>query len=159
MTIRVPVVKIQMVRERTMPYEESALISSPDEAAQLMRAYLGDADREHFVVLMLNTKHRVNAIHTVSVGSISATIVHPREVLKVAILSNAAAIVVGHNHPSGDPKPSEEDLSITQRLVQACRIIGIELLDHVVVGNDRHISFRERGLLDFQPESASTIKG
>lgn len=157
MAIRVPVVKIQMVRERTMPYEESALISSPDEAVQLIRAYLGDADREHFVVLMLSTKHRVNAIHTVSVGSINATIVHPREVLKVAILSNAAAIVVGHNHPSGDPKPSEEDLSITERLLQACRIMGIELLDHVVLGENRHISFRESGLLAFASGSATKL--
>lgn len=148
MTVRVPIVKIQIVKERTLPYQESVHISSPEEAAQLIRAYLGEADREHFVVLMLSTKHRVNAIHTVSVGSINATIVHPREVLKAAILSNAAAIVVAHNHPSGDPTPSEDDLSVTKRLLQACRIVGIDLLDHVVVCEDRYVSFRERGLFD-----------
>ncbi len=155
MAVRVPVIKIQIVKERTMPYQESINIGSPFDAAQFIRTYIGEADREHFVVLLLNTKHRINAIHTVSVGSLSATIVHPREVLKAAILANAAALVVGHNHPSGDPTPSQEDVSVTHRLLQASAIMGIELLDHVIVCEDRHMSFKERGFLDMIAKSES----
>ena len=104
----------------------------------------GQADREHFIVLCLDTKHNITAVHTASIGSLNAAIVHPREVVKVAILATAAAVIVAHNHPSGDPTPSEEDIALTERLVSAGRILGIEVLDHLVLGDQRFVSLRER---------------
>ena len=100
-----------------------------------------------FVVLLLDHKNRVTGIDVVSIGSLSASLVHPREVFKAAVLANAAAILVLHNHPSGDPKPSEEDVKITARLAEAGGILGIPLLDHVVVAADGYTSFAEMGNL------------
>lgn len=105
-------------------------------------------DRETFVALYLNTKNRVIKKEVVSYGSLNANIVHPREVYKEAILNSAAHVVVAHNHPSGDPSPSKEDLDITERLCKAGEVIGISLLDHVIVGEDgQFYSMKERGNL------------
>lgn len=105
-------------------------------------------DRETFVVLYLNTKNRVIKKEIVSYGSLNATIVHPREVYKEAILNSAAHVVVAHNHPSGDPTPSNEDLEITEKLYKAGEVIGISLLDHVIIGEEgQYYSFKERGNL------------
>ena len=101
----VPIYKISLVREgRVACYEQQ--IRSSANASTILQTYLADVDREHFVVLLLNQKNRVIGVHTVSVGSLSASIVHPRETFKAAILANAAAIICGHNHPSGDCQPS-----------------------------------------------------
>jgi DNA repair protein RadC len=105
------------------------------------------AKREHFVVLLLNARHEVEAIETISIGSLNASIVHPREVFKPAILQSAASVVLCHNHPSGDPEPSEEDLSITRRLVEAGELVGIGVLDHVIIAKRGVTSFRARQLL------------
>src|SRR6185503_4763571 len=105
------------------------------------------AKREHFVVLLLNARHEVEAVETVSIGSLNASIVHPREVFLPAVLASAASIVLCHNHPSGDPEPSEEDLSITRRLVQVGDLLGIGVLDHVIVAKRGVVSFRSRQLL------------
>lgn len=103
-------------------------------------------DRETFVALYLNTKNRVIKKEIVSYGSLNANIVHPREVYREAILSSAAHVVVAHNHPSGDPTPSREDLEITEKLYLAGKVIGIDLLDHVIVGEDGYFySMKERG--------------
>src|SRR5205085_7409354 len=110
--------------------------------------YLADTDREHFVILMLDQKNQVIGINTVSIGSLTASIVHPRECFKPAILSNAASIICGHNHPSGDPQPSREDRALTTRLVEAGRLLGIQVLDHIIVGRDTYMSFADEGLLD-----------
>jgi len=149
MTYRLNVVTLKMVRERTLPSEVKK-VGSPDDAVTIFAAYLDGADREHFVAMYLDTKHQVTALHTVSIGSLNATVVHPREVFKGALLANAAALVVAHNHPSGDPTPSEEDVQVTNRLAAAAKVLGIELLDHVVLGHQCHVSFRERGLLGFE---------
>lgn len=146
MTYRLKVVTLTMVRDHTLASDVKK-IGSPADAAAVLFHYLEGADREHFVALYLDTKHCITAVHTVSIGSLNATIVHPREVYKAALLANAAAVIVGHNHPSGDPTPSEEDLNVTKRLVEAGRILGIECLDHVVLGDRRFVSFRERGFL------------
>jgi DNA repair protein RadC len=107
-----------------------------------------DVDREHFVVLMLDQKNKVVGIHTVSVGSLTASIVHPREMYKVAILSNAASLICGHNHPSGDCQPSREDRALTTRLVEAGKLLGIAVLDHIIIGGEgRYFSFADEGLL------------
>ena len=102
------------------------------------------ADAVH---LLLNTKNQVLAIETVSVGSLNSSIVHPREVFKNPLKRSAAALVLVHNHPSGDPAPSREDLDVTKRLVEAGKILGIEVLDHIIIGDQRYISLKEEGLI------------
>ncbi|MEK7331062.1 MAG: JAB domain-containing protein, partial [Candidatus Eisenbacteria bacterium] len=108
---------------------------------------LARARREHFVVLLLNARHELQCRETVSIGSLNASIVHPREVFLPAILHSAASVVLVHNHPSGDPEPSEEDLSITRRLVEVGELVGIGVLDHVIVASRGSVSFRTRQLL------------
>jgi len=105
------------------------------------------ARKEHFVALLLNARHEMQRRETVSIGSLNASIVHPREVFQPAILHSAASIVLVHNHPSGDPEPSEEDLSITRRLVQVGDLVGIAVLDHVIVAARGVVSLRSRQLL------------
>lgn len=144
---RIEVVKVQVVREKIMYYEGSKCIRSPKDAVDVLREYIGNEDREHFVVMMLSTKNVVNAIHTASIGSLNSAIVHPREVFKAAIVNNASSIIVGHNHPSGDPTPSPEDVEVTKRLRDAGEVVGIDLLDHVIVGDGRFYSLKERGLI------------
>jgi len=106
-----------------------------------------DADKEHFVLLALNNKNRVNGFKVISTGSLTASLVHPREVWRSALSLCAAAVVFVHNHPSGDPAPSAEDQDITRRLKETGDVLGIRVLDHVVLGQDRCFSFNDRGLL------------
>lgn len=122
-----------IVRESLCSYA----VSSPDEAARLLQRLIGGADREHFVALYLDAKHKVTHAHVVSVGTTSSTLVHPREVFKAALLANATAIITGHNHPSGDVTPSSEDHVVTERLQAAGELLGITLLDALVVGPGR----------------------
>lgn len=102
-------------------------------------------DREHLLVVMLDASNRVVGMETVSVGDLTSSIAHPREVFKPCIRRNAAAVALAHNHPSGDPVPSEDDLAITERLIAAGRLLGIEVLDHVILSDDRYISLRQAG--------------
>jgi DNA repair protein RadC len=108
---------------------------------------LREADRERFIALYLDARRRVLRRRLVSIGTLTASLVHPREVLGPALRIRAAALVVVHNHPSGDPEPSPEDCALTDRLRDGCRLLGLELLDHVVVARDGFVSLRERGLL------------
>ena len=117
------------------------------EAAALLDAVLCEEATEVFAILCLNTKHRLIAYHVVSRGALDAAIVHPREVFKAALLANAAAIIAAHNHPSGDPTPSPDDMALTNRLAAAGALIGVPLLDHIIVGDEQHYSFRENGHL------------
>ncbi len=122
-------------------------VRGPDDVVAIIGRKLQAEAREHFVVLLLNARHECTAVETVSIGSLNASIVHPREVFRPAVLASAASIIVVHNHPSGDPEPSEEDISITRRLVQAGEILGIGLLDHIVVARRGVVSLRARGLV------------
>ena len=122
-------------------------IRGPDDVARLVGRKLRKEPREHFLVLLLNARHEVMGQETVSIGSLNASIVHPREVFRPAVLASAAAIVLVHNHPSGDPEPSEEDLAITKRLVEAGELLGISVLDHVIVAGRGVVSLRARQLL------------
>ena len=122
-------------------------IRGPDDVAAFVGPKLRKELREHFLVLLLNARHEVMAKETVSVGSLNASIVHPREVFKPALLASAASIVLCHNHPSGDPEPSEEDLTITKRLVEAGELLGIGVLDHVIIAERGVVSLRSRQLL------------
>ncbi|HBZ09098.1 MAG TPA: DNA repair protein RadC [Bacillus bacterium] len=116
-----------------MELDNEMVIGSPEEAAKVAASFICDEDREIFLVLCLNTKKKVVAIHRCHVGSLNASIVHPREVFKAAIMNNAASIIAAHQHPSGDVTPSLEDMKVTMRLDEAGKILGIELLDHVIV--------------------------
>ena len=122
-------------------------LSTPAASAAALAALLQDEPGEVFAILCLSTKHRVIAYHEVSRGTLDATLVHPREVFTAALLSNAASIILTHNHPSGDPTPSPDDQQLTRRLVDAGRLIGVDVLDHIIVGDGRYFSFREGGCL------------
>lgn len=144
---RVDIVSIKMVKEKSISYENRK-ISSPDDAQYLCRRFLDELDREQLIVVSLDTKNQPTSINVASIGSLNSSIVHPREVFKVAILSNANSIIIAHNHPSGDPTPSKEDISITQRLKEAGKLIGIDLIDHIIIGEEkRFISLKEKGLV------------
>jgi DNA repair protein RadC len=149
-THQVPIYRVALVREGTLPCEDDR-IRSALMASRLLHTYLRDADREHFVVILLDQKHGVIGINTVSIGSLSGSTVHPREVFKPAILANAAAIICGHNHPSGAPNPSQDDRAITHKLVQAGKLLGIDVLDHVIIGAEGcYFSFADEGLIDMR---------
>ena len=122
------------------------VISSPEDVDGLLRGRIANLDRENFVVVLLNTKNEVLGFPTVSVGTLSASLVHPREVFKPAIRASAAGVVLAHNHPSGRVGPSREDREVTRRLREASEIIGIEVLDHVILG-DGYFSMKEHGIL------------
>ena len=132
---RMNIVSIKMVREATMLYDIRK-ITSPTDAVEIGKRFLEDSDREQLLVCCLDTKNQPVALNVVSVGSINSSIVHPREVFKAAILSNAASIILYHNHPSGDPTPSKEDINITNRLKECGKLMGVELIDHIIIGSD-----------------------
>lgn len=122
-------------------------IRLPRDVAQIMIPEMRYLTQEHFVCLFLNTKNRIIGKQTIFVGSLDASIVHPREVFKEAIKRSSAAVICLHNHPSGDPSPSREDIEVTRTLSKAGELVGIALLDHVIIGDDRYISLKEEGYL------------
>ena len=129
--------EIHMIREVAIRYvgarrRAPAKITSPDQVADYLRRRIRDDAREHFVAIYLDGRHRPIADSIVSIGTATASLVHPREVFQPAIALGACALLIGHNHPSGDPAPSAEDLEVTKRLAEAGRILGVTLLDHVV---------------------------
>jgi DNA repair protein RadC len=137
-------IRWQMVREDGP--EGPWFRDAGDVATYLIRQGYADRDREAFIVLLLDVKHRVIAEEVVTIGILDGSLIHPREVFKAAVAGSAAGIVLAHNHPSGDPKPSGEDLATTKRLVEAGKILGIPVVDHVIVGSTgAHFSFREGG--------------
>ena len=143
---RVPRYQVQLVREGSLAtsyprFSNSKLISD------WLRPMALSCDRENFWVLTLDSKNRLIGMHTVSTGSASMSIVHPREVAKTAILQNAAAIVCLHNHPSGDPAPSREDREVTERLQRVMRDLGVRFLDHIIIGEADYFSFADAGYL------------
>ena len=122
-------------------------IKSPDDVVNLVAEEMRYLDREHFKTVLLNTKNHVLELYLVSVGSLNASLVHPRELFKRAVVKSAAGIILVHNHPSGDPEPSAEDKEITMRIIEAGEIIGIDVLDHIVIGDGKYVSLRQRGLM------------
>ena len=122
-------------------------IRSPEDAAGLVMEEMRHLDREHFRAILLNTKNQVIATDNVSVGTLNSSAVHPRELFRNAIKRSAAALILLHNHPSGDPAPSREDIDITGRLVQTGKIVGIEVLDHVIIGDNKFTSLKAEGLI------------
>ena len=129
------------------PEAPAKTMDSVDAAAELLRPHLLEKKKEHFVALLLDNRHRLIRLSPIAVGSLSATLVHPRELFKEAIAASAAAVIVAHNHPSGDPTPSEQDVELTARLVEAGALIGIEVLDHLILGADGVVSLRAEGVI------------
>lgn len=139
------------VRECPTP-ESMSFCEKPQQAADYWRLHieshpLFDPERECFVVLILNTKMRIRGHNFVSTGLLNECAVHPRDVFRVAVLSAAYGVVLMHNHPSGEPNPSQADRSITKRLVAGAEILGIAVMDHVIIGHQRHCSLREMGII------------
>ncbi|WP_461207233.1 RadC family protein [Clostridium sp. DL1XJH146] len=122
-------------------------INSPSDAANMLMEDMRYLKEEHLKVVMLNTKNIVISVKDVSVGSLNSSIVHPREVFSEAIKRLSASIIVCHNHPSGDPTPSKEDIDVTYRLDKSSKILGIDLLDHLIIGDGKYVSLKERGIL------------
>lgn len=144
---KIQIVAIKMVKDKNLMVEKNK-ISSPKDGFEIIAKYLEGADREYLVVMTLDTKNIVNSISTVSIGSLNSSIVHPREVFKTAILSNAASIIIAHNHPSSaELEPSREDINVTNRLKECGKLLGIELLDHLIIGDNTFISLKERGIV------------
>lgn len=122
-------------------------LDSPKTVANFLYEHFRDSFKEEFCILLLNTKNHVIAVQTVSIGTLNQSLVHPREVFRYAILKNANSIILSHNHPSGDPTPRREDILVTERLIKAGEYIGIKVIDHIIVGNARYISLREKDLI------------
>lgn len=126
---------------------DSPTISSPQDVADHCQ-YMNLLEEEHFVLLLLNTKNRITHTFTLTKGTLNVTVIHPRDVFATAIKHKANAIIAVHNHPSGDPTPSPEDISMTHRLSETGKVVGIELLDHIVIANGSHHSMREWSQLE-----------
>lgn len=126
--------------------EERFQIRSPADAAQLLMAEMSHLEQEHLRVLCLDTKNRIQKVHTVYIGSVNTSAVRIGEIFKEPIRLNSTSVIVAHNHPSGDPNPSPEDVLVTRQIVDAGKLLDIETLDHLVIGQGRYVSMRERGL-------------
>ncbi|WP_226036535.1 RadC family protein [Aquibacillus saliphilus] len=127
--------------------QERYVIRSPEDGADYVMEEMRGLKQEHFVCLFLNTKNQILHRQTIFIGSLNASIVHPREVFREAVKRSAASIICAHNHPSGDPSPSQEDIHVTKRLSECGKIIGIEVLDHLVIGDHKFVSLKEKGYL------------
>lgn len=139
--------ELKVVRERRPGYGSRRQVTSARDVYDAFHERFECADREEFLAVFLDGKGRTMGFHVVSVGTLTASLVHPREVFKAAIIANAASLILVHNHPSGDPDPSPEDVALTSRLKSAGELVGIRILDHVVIGDGNYRSFSDSGLL------------
>jgi len=147
----ISVYRVSLVRDEHIKFEQARL-NNASEAQSIIRKLIeerGQPDREQFCILLLDTKNKIIGLNIVSTGGLSSATVHPREVLKPAILANAAAIILAHNHPSGELTPSPEDKAITKRIIQASDIMGITIHEHLIIsmGDERYFSFADQGLI------------
>ena len=144
---RIHILSLKLVREGSILYQ-TRRISSPKDAVGIGQQFLEDADREQVIVCCLDTKNQPLSISVVSMGILNSSLIHPREIFKTAILTNAASLILYHNHPSGETEPSKEDINITKRIKEAGVLMGIELIDHIIIGPEgRFLSLKEEGLL------------
>ncbi|WP_121611546.1 RadC family protein [Mesobacillus foraminis] len=132
-------------RLATHTHDDRYVIRSPEDGAKYLMNDMRFLSQEHFVCLYLNTKNQVIHRQTIFIGSLNASIVHPREVFREAVRRAAASVICAHNHPSGDASPSREDIEVTKRLVECGKMIGIELLDHLIIGDNKYVSLKEKG--------------
>ncbi|MDD3307681.1 MAG: DNA repair protein RadC [Acetobacterium sp.] len=144
---RIQILSLRLVREGSILYQ-TRKISSPKDAVGIGQQFLEDADREQVIVCCLDTKNQPLSISVVSMGILNSSLIHPREIFKTAILTNAASLILYHNHPSGETEPSTEDINITKRIKEAGVLMSIELIDHIIIGSEgRYLSLKEEGLL------------
>ncbi|WP_404404119.1 DNA repair protein RadC [Jeotgalibacillus malaysiensis] len=134
-------------RIANITFEDRFTIRSPEDGATFLMNEMRFLTQEHFVALYLNTKNQIIHQQTIFIGSLNSSIVHPREVFKEAFKRSAASIICAHNHPSGDPSPSKEDIDVTRRLVECGKMIGIEVLDHLIIGEKKYVSLKEKGYM------------
>ena len=127
--------------------EDNIRISCPNDIADLLMEEMRYLKKEYFKIAILDTKNQIITIENISIGNLNSSIVHPREVFNRAIKRSANSIILVHNHPSGDPTPSSEDINITNRLIEAGNILGIKVLDHIIIGDNKYISFRQRNII------------
>jgi DNA repair protein RadC len=125
---------------------EKPSVKTPDQVVSLVRSRLRGKKKEYFLALLLDTRGQLIKISEISVGSLDTSIVHPREVFKEAVSASAASVILVHNHPSGDPEASEDDIELTKRLAEAGEIMGVDVLDHVIIGDKQHLSLKGKGL-------------
>ncbi len=143
--------RVTLVKDRQLPFESCRLQNSA-QAQPLIKSLIlthGQPDREQFCVLMLNAKNEIIGLNIVSTGDLSSATVTPRELLKPAILTSSSALILAHNHPSGDVSPSQDDLAVTKRIVHACKIMGICVHEHLIISmfDDRYYSFADNGII------------
>lgn len=143
---KIDVVKVYVKKEQSLQIEKD-VIKKPEQVFEVVKNFLGEVDREHLIVIVLDVKNKINSISVASVGTLNSSIVHPREVFKTAILANGASIILAHNHPSGDTSPSKDDINITTRIKECGVLMGIELLDHVILGDEKFISLKNEGII------------
>lgn len=143
---RVNIVSVRLVKEASMLYKKRR-VGSPSDGYKIFKEFLEDLDREAFIVLSLDNKNQPVSINLAHLGNINSSIVSMPCIMRAAILSNAASIMVAHNHPSGDVEPSSSDRTTTLRLVEVCELMGINFLDHLIIGHDSYVSLREEGFI------------
>ena len=146
MAYRLPRYRVTLVREGSVSNSNNH-IRTPQDVMDVLSTEYDNAVVEMAQMLALDTKNKIIGIFTISTGSLNASIIHPRDIFQRAILSNAASVILAHNHPSGDPTPSSEDTELTKKLVDAGKILDIPILDHVVIGEGKFVSLKERGII------------
>ncbi len=144
---QLPLITTRLVCETHLPFSDRIQVSIPADVAPILMDYFRDKDREEFLIVLLNTANVVVGLSQISVGGLAASIVEPRQVFKVAVLANAAALILAHNHPSGNVEPSREDIRITRQLVEAGQLMGIPVHDHLIIAGATYTSLAERGLM------------
>ena len=145
------VINLKLIKNKKIMEGIDKAMTNPGIFARVLKSILKtykvtDREKEHFWCIGLNTRNNIKYIDLVSLGTLNSSLVHPREVFRLAIYKGVSVLIIGHNHPSGDPAPSNEDIKITQRLIEAGRIIGIEVLDHVIIGGTGYYSLKEHGI-------------
>jgi DNA repair protein RadC len=149
---RVPRYRVTLVRDGSAKWETYPRFANSREIFAALKDEMATYDREKFFIFTLDCKNKLIGCHEISVGSLTCSVVYPREVFKAAILDSAASIIMVHNHPSGDATPSKDDRDCTQRLCKSGQIIGIKVLDHIVIGTDDYFSFCDSGLMSLGTE-------
>jgi DNA repair protein RadC len=145
---RLPLYTTRLVRETHFSFADRKQVSAPADVAAFLRRYFADKDREEFLSVFLDTANTVIGLAQISVGGLSTSIVEPRSVFRAAILANAAAVILSHQHPSGNLEPSSEDIQITRQLAEAGAIMGVPVHDHLIIAEHGYTSLAERGVID-----------
>lgn len=142
-----PMYKVRLVREHDIPFTEQYKACSPKDVATFLHAYYDDKAREEVIVVLLSTANTVIGVSVISEGGLAMSVFEPRSVFQPALLANAAAVVLAHNHPSGNPEPSREDVRVTEQAAEAGQMLGIPVHDHIIIAGRQHTSLAERGVL------------